>query len=150
MTPADHANTVREALHDAAAGLARLADIDSAIAAVDALQSQAEDNTAAIEAVEAEVRKQERHVDTLLKRAEGAESALVAQAARADAAVQAAEALKAKLDEKWSERDIAMKAAEQARDLLRRLRQWDHLDGAHDGPYWKREIDAALAWNHNG
>lgn len=32
----------------------------------------------------------------------------------------------------------------QAQDLLRRLRQWDHLDGAHDGPYWKREIDAVL------
>lgn len=31
-----------------------------------------------------------------------------------------------------------------ARELLRRIRQWDHLDGAADGPYWKQEIDAAL------
>lgn len=30
-------------------------------------------------------------------------------------------------------------------DLLKRLRGWDHLDGAADGPYWKREIDALLA-----
>jgi hypothetical protein len=29
--------------------------------------------------------------------------------------------------------------------VLRRLRQWDHLDTAGDGLYWKREIDAALA-----
>jgi len=30
------------------------------------------------------------------------------------------------------------------RDLLRRLRQWDHLVEAGDGPYWQREIDAIL------
>ena len=29
-------------------------------------------------------------------------------------------------------------------DLLRRLRQWDHMASAADGPYWIREIDAAL------
>jgi len=31
------------------------------------------------------------------------------------------------------------------RELVQRLRQWDMLDVAADGPYWKREIDAALA-----
>lgn len=30
-------------------------------------------------------------------------------------------------------------------DLLKRIRQWDMLDTAADGPYWKREIDAALS-----
>lgn len=28
--------------------------------------------------------------------------------------------------------------------LLRRLLQWDHLDGSADGPYWRREIEWAL------
>lgn len=28
--------------------------------------------------------------------------------------------------------------------LLRRLREWDHLDGSADGPYWRREIERAL------
>lgn len=32
-----------------------------------------------------------------------------------------------------------------ALELLRRIRGWDHLDGAADGPFWKREIDKALA-----
>lgn len=32
-----------------------------------------------------------------------------------------------------------------ARDLLKRLRQWDHLDGAGDGAFWKAEIDRVLA-----
>jgi chromosome segregation ATPase len=31
------------------------------------------------------------------------------------------------------------------RTLLERLRGWDHLDGAADGPYWKHEIDTVLA-----
>lgn len=31
------------------------------------------------------------------------------------------------------------------RILLTRLRQWDHLEGAADGPFWRQEIDAALA-----
>jgi hypothetical protein len=29
--------------------------------------------------------------------------------------------------------------------LLRRLREWDQLPQTGDGPYWMREIDAALA-----
>jgi hypothetical protein len=29
--------------------------------------------------------------------------------------------------------------------LLRRLRQWDHLSGSADGPFWANEIDAVLA-----
>lgn len=29
--------------------------------------------------------------------------------------------------------------------LLERIRQWDHLDTAGDGAYWKREIDGVLA-----
>ena len=28
--------------------------------------------------------------------------------------------------------------------LLRRLHEWDMMDVAGDGPYWRREIDAAL------
>ena len=36
-------------------------------------------------------------------------------------------------------------APEDALSLLRRLRQWDHLDGAGDGPYWRGEIDRVLA-----
>lgn len=35
----------------------------------------------------------------------------------------------------------ALQRARQATDLLMRLRGWDHLDGAADGPYWKQEID---------
>lgn len=30
-------------------------------------------------------------------------------------------------------------------DVLERIRQWDMLDVAADGAYWKREIDAALS-----
>lgn len=32
--------------------------------------------------------------------------------------------------------------------LLHRLRGWDMLDGAADGPYWKRTIDEVLGANH--
>lgn len=28
--------------------------------------------------------------------------------------------------------------------LLKRLLEWDHLDGSADGPYWRGQIDAAL------
>ena len=28
--------------------------------------------------------------------------------------------------------------------LLRRLLQWDHLDGSADGPYWRHEIENAI------
>lgn len=31
------------------------------------------------------------------------------------------------------------------RRVLRQIRQWDMLDATGDGPFWKREIDAALA-----
>ena len=30
------------------------------------------------------------------------------------------------------------------RSLLLRIREWDHLDSAADGAFWKREIDKAL------
>jgi hypothetical protein len=30
-------------------------------------------------------------------------------------------------------------------ELLKRIRQWDHLDGAGDGPFWKKQIDECLA-----
>ena len=30
------------------------------------------------------------------------------------------------------------------RALLQRLYEWDHMDGAGDGPYWRDEIDKAL------
>jgi hypothetical protein len=33
---------------------------------------------------------------------------------------------------------------ERLRGLLLRIRAWDHLDGAADGSFWKREIDAAM------
>lgn len=29
--------------------------------------------------------------------------------------------------------------------LLKRIGEWDHLTGAADGPFWKREIEAAIA-----
>lgn len=35
--------------------------------------------------------------------------------------------------------------AERMRDLLVRLREWDHLDEAGDGAFWRAEIDAVLA-----
>jgi hypothetical protein len=34
---------------------------------------------------------------------------------------------------------------EEAIELIKQFRQWDHLDNAGDGPYWKRTIDAFLA-----
>jgi hypothetical protein len=40
------------------------------------------------------------------------------------------------------------------RALLERIRQWDHLDGyadgSGDGPYWRREIEEALARAREG
>lgn len=42
----------------------------------------------------------------------------------------------AEIDQLRTERD-------EARALLRRIRAWDHLETAADGPYWQREIDAA-------
>lgn len=34
--------------------------------------------------------------------------------------------------------------SEMPEDLLRRLLQWDHFDGAGDGPYWRGAIEASL------
>ena len=31
------------------------------------------------------------------------------------------------------------------RKLLQRLSEWDHMDTAADGPYWRSEIATALA-----
>lgn len=36
-------------------------------------------------------------------------------------------------------------AAPELLGLLQRLRQWDHLNGVADGPYWQAEIDTAIA-----
>jgi hypothetical protein len=41
--------------------------------------------------------------------------------------------------------DAAPAQESTAVQVLRRIRGWDMLDGCADGPYWKREIDAALA-----
>lgn len=38
----------------------------------------------------------------------------------------------------------ACEQVDRYRELLRRIRQWDHLDTAGDGPFWKREIDKVL------
>lgn len=38
----------------------------------------------------------------------------------------------------------AMRRTNELEYLLSRIRQWDHLDSAGDGPYWKGEIDKAL------
>lgn len=54
------------------------------------------------------------------------------------------------LAEQW-ERELAeaMAALRQdhitLRKLLCRIAGWDHMDTAADGPYWKAQIDAALA-----
>lgn len=48
----------------------------------------------------------------------------------------------------WTMKDADAKliaAAPDLLDLVKRLRGWDHLDGAADGPYWRRELDAAIA-----
>ena len=37
---------------------------------------------------------------------------------------------------------------ERLRALLQRFYEWDHMDGAGDGPYWRDEIDKALG-RHN-
>jgi hypothetical protein len=34
---------------------------------------------------------------------------------------------------------------ERLRALLQRIAEWDHMDSAADGPYWRSEIDKALA-----
>jgi hypothetical protein len=35
-------------------------------------------------------------------------------------------------------------AAPDMLNLLKQLRQWDHLDSAGDGPFWKEQIDAVI------
>ena len=37
--------------------------------------------------------------------------------------------------------DTYVPRAEAAEALLKKIRQWDMLDAAADGPYWKRTID---------
>lgn len=41
--------------------------------------------------------------------------------------------------------DTRAALVERLLDVVKRIRQWDHLDTAGDGPYWKRELDAVLA-----
>lgn len=36
------------------------------------------------------------------------------------------------------------------RDVVARIRQWDYLDTAGDGPYWKKELEAALDATEGG
>lgn len=36
---------------------------------------------------------------------------------------------------------------EELENLLKRIRQWDHLDLAGDGSFWKKEIDTVLNGN---
>jgi hypothetical protein len=38
---------------------------------------------------------------------------------------------------------------EAAENLIRRFREWDHLDNAGDGPYWKRTIDEYFKETNN-
>lgn len=39
---------------------------------------------------------------------------------------------------------VPRKQFDEARGLLRRLREWDHMQTAGDGPYWLREIAKVL------
>ena len=41
--------------------------------------------------------------------------------------------------------EMARQQSKRHRTLLGRIRQWDHLDSAGDGEFWKSEIDFALA-----
>lgn len=56
--------------------------------------------------------------------------------------------LKTILQEVQAERDDLLRIIPRTMgdvfQLLHDLRQWDHLDGAGDGPYWKNRIDEAL------
>ncbi len=52
-------------------------------------------------------------------------------------------------EEAYNDMAAAKEQAEQQRDAahaaLKRIRGWDMLDATADGPFWKRELDAALA-----
>lgn len=60
--------------------------------------------------------------------------------------------LKAEFAHDIADRDAAERAAAESaaevracQEVLRRLLQWDHFDAAGDGPYWRKEIAAALS-----
>jgi predicted RNase H-like nuclease (RuvC/YqgF family) len=58
------------------------------------------------------------------------------------------ETLRSRFEAK-TDTNLLQKQAEQQRDTahaaLKRIRGWDMLDATADGPFWKRELDAALA-----
>lgn len=49
------------------------------------------------------------------------------------------------LDDLRARAEAAESRAARYAELLQRLFQWDHMDTAADGPYWKSEIAACLA-----
>jgi hypothetical protein len=148
VTPAD---TIREALY-----MGPVADDHPRRTLFDAA-------LAALTELEAEVTRWQDGYDVAAMRANRAEAkvveALRVTAAAAEVDTARAEAAEADRDrhirlmeemrskpcyEAFEERDRLRIERDDYADTLRRLRQWDHLDGAGDGPYWKREIDAAL------
>ena len=78
-------------------------------------------------------------------RGKAAESAISSHRSRL--LVEAADALAVLEAENRALLDVADVEAERdaALRLLRRLSEWDHMDTAGDGAYWRQEIDAFLA-----
>jgi hypothetical protein len=136
VTAADHANTVREAL---TWRIQYKGAKEDALAALDALQAQAEESSAFEQAEK-----------------DANERATAAEAER-DAAVQAAEH-EASESKKWfaiaqeneDRAEAAEQAAEQARNALQEARDWI-ADDMMPGNDWQarvlNRIDAALAGN---
>ena len=58
---------------------------------------------------------------------------------------EAYEKVCAALHKTKDDRDAALRRVGEAEALLRRLSEWDHMDTAGDGPFWRREIAAFLA-----
>jgi len=63
-----------------------------------------------------------------------------------------ADAWQADVQAKWQTLNHLIERLEEAeadnaalREMLRRLSEWDHMDTAADGTYWRSEIAAALA-----
>ena len=55
--------------------------------------------------------------------------------------VEAYDAARATVKREGNSRAYYVLRAEAAEALLKKIRQWDMLDVAADGPYWKRTID---------
>lgn len=84
----------------------------------------------------------------------------IAHLERVNAGLEAeVRAMQESLDANWVQHQTVIRArkelaesteyAEALQSLLRRIRAWDMLDHSSDGPYWRREIHAALAKNPN-